>query len=175
MPEMPEGLSDRQQNAWESIFAIADHLGEPWASDSRGWALLLASTTSEAPDPNVQLLADVKRVLDKWSGRRIPTDTLVKLREALDDADFPEKLSSRSLGRRLGALGIHPAPQWREPDGTRVRGFDVRVKGEYLAVWAEAFTRYGLTEPEGSDDAVNETNETNEAAEVVPLFDEEKP
>lgn len=172
IPEMPDGLSDRQQNSWEAIFAIADHLGEPWAGDARHWALILSSTVTQAIDPNVQLLSDVKRVLDMWPGRRIPTDTLMKLRENLDDRDFPEKLSSRSLGRRLGALGIHPAPQWREQDGSFKRGFDVRDKGEYLPVWIEAFTRYALID--GSSEADDDTNDTNDSQEVQQvLFDTE--
>lgn len=147
-PSMPAGLSDRQQDMWSPLFAIADYIGLDWPQRARQWAARLTAARVSDPDPGVQILADCKRVLDVYAGDRIPTSNLASLRNALPNREYDADLDARKLSKRLQGFGIHP-----ERSGFRMggrdsvvqRGFAVRQGGAYTRAWRDAFKRYGLS------------------------------
>lgn len=147
-PDMPAGLTDRQEDCWRPLIAIADLIGGPWPEDVREWALELTRAIDSDPDPNVQILTDVKRVLDRFPGQRIATRELARLRNELPGRDYEDEVSPGSLGKRLAALGIRPHPSaWREGGaaGRSERGFIVRSGGAYTRPWADAFKRHAIS------------------------------
>lgn len=147
-PNLPEELSSRQQDRWFPLFAIADTLGKSWAKAAREWAIELSAAEPRDPDPAVQILKDCRRVLDGWTGHRIPTRTLAERRDTLDHREYDEDLSPQRLSKRLAAMGIHPeGVPWREGgrQAPSVKGFIVRRAGKYTRPWADAFARYDAT------------------------------
>lgn len=147
-PDMPDELTnDRHQDMWAPLFSIADMIGGTWPEDARRWAVELTRAIPADPDPGVQLLSDVKRVLDAYSGSKIPSSTLADLRDALDGREYDEDLPARRLSKRLGGFGIRPDSSPFRMGGresTPERGFTVRRGSEYTKQWADAFQRYGL-------------------------------
>jgi hypothetical protein len=144
-PKMPTGLTDRQEDAWSSLFAIADSLGGPWPADTRRWAVNLSRAIPADPDPAVQILRDCKRVLDTFTGSRIYTAKLAAMRDALENREYDEDLPAARLAKRLGGFGIRPDPSpWREggKSSPGARGFVVRQGAAYTRPWADAFHRY---------------------------------
>ncbi len=153
-PAMPEELTSRQQDRWVPLIAIADTLGKTWGRAAREWAIELSAAEPRDPDPAVQILKDCRRVLDGWTGYRIPTRTLAELRDRLDHREYDEDLSPQRLSKRLAALGIHPETvPWRDGgrDALSVKGFVVRRGGKYTKPWAGAFERYDANGEPGKD------------------------
>jgi hypothetical protein len=146
-PKMPEGLSDRQEDMWAPLFAIADSIGTAWGEAAREWAVTLTRAIPKNPDPAVQILADVKKILDGWPGNRIPTADLARARNALEGRDYDEDLSPNRLSKRLGGFGLHPDKSPFRMAGKASptqRGFTFRRGDQYLPAWADAFQRYGV-------------------------------
>lgn len=149
-PAPAKGLDDdRQQDIWSQLFAIADLIG--WGSEARKWAVTLFDAMPKPPDPAVQILHDVKRVLDAWDGSKIPSAVLAERRNALDGRDYEDDVTAQQLGRRLNGFGINPDASPFRPQGgnsktTPVRGYTVRRAGRYLHQWQDAFERYGLAD-----------------------------
>lgn len=141
-PVMPDGLEGRQENAWEPLIAIADMIGKVWGREARGWAEQLTQAIPHEPDVGVQLLLDVRRVLDNWPRNRIATRDLAKAIRKLEDREYEDDLNPLQLGRRLAGFGLHPE-KWREEGGEK-RGFTFRRGGQYRPAWADAFSRYGV-------------------------------
>jgi hypothetical protein len=117
--DAPPELNDRAADVWEPLLAIADIVGGDWPDRARTAAVEL-STTDE-PDPGIQLLADVHTVFDSQHRQRIrSSEVLAGLRE-LEDASYEGdyRLMSRSslLGcsrtsasrRRCCASELRPA------------------------------------------------------------------
>lgn len=140
---VPKELSDRQQDMCKQLFAIADLLGGAWPKNARKWAVEIFKSVPRQVDPGIQILADVKAVLDGFTGEVISTRELAERRNKLDAKQYEDILTAQQLGRRLSAFGMYTA-QWRTGKGTeRVRGYKFRnTKGVYLPEWADAFERY---------------------------------
>jgi Protein of unknown function (DUF3631) len=48
-PTMPDGLTDRQRDCWEPLFAVADQLGGEWGLRAREWAITLTKAIPGLP------------------------------------------------------------------------------------------------------------------------------
>jgi Protein of unknown function (DUF3631) len=147
-PSMPDGLSDRQRDCWEPLLAIADLTG--WGPEAREWAVTLTKAIPKIPDEGVQILRDVRRVIEQDDFRDatwIATSVLAERRNALEAREYAGELNSTQLGRRLSGFGISADHSPRRDGGRNApaqRGFTIRVRrgGEYTAPWKDAFTRY---------------------------------
>jgi hypothetical protein len=149
-PETAEGLDDRQTDLYAPLFAIADLIG--WGDEAREWARILTDAIPKAPDPAVQMLADIKRVLDEYPLDRIPSADLAKLRNELEERDYEDDLTPMELSRRLNGFGIHrDSSPFRlgGKDSPTVRGYTFRRGGKFTHQWLDTFTRYGLIDPSG--------------------------
>jgi putative DNA primase/helicase len=152
-PALVEGLDDRQQDIWMPLLAIADAIG--YGDEARVWARTLTNAIPRPPDPAVQILNDVKRVLDAFDGSKIPSAMLADLRNALDERDYEDDLTTMQLSKRLAGFGIHrDANVFRWGTGRAapvVRGYTFRTGGRYAHQWQDAFIRYGLLESRNAD------------------------
>ena len=150
-PDMPQELSDRAQDTWEPLMAIADSAGEGWPRRAREAAVALASqSATDADSLRVRLLRDIKDIFEEKGFSRIPTPTLVDALVDMDVAPWGDlrgkPLESRFLARMLRDYPVKPTI-WKEGDRT-VRGYR---KDDFLDAWS----RYVV----GSE--TTETNETN--------------
>ena len=145
-PESAHGLTDRQDDIWEPLFAIADMAGGDWPALTRAAASELHARDTENESYGVLLLADIRDVLG--DDERISTaDLAARLvhdgergpwadwwgREVESGSDASLKSVGHQIARRLKPYGIKTKQLWI--DGGKVRGF----LAEDLA---DAFARY---------------------------------
>jgi hypothetical protein len=131
-PTLPDELSDRAQDGWECLLAIADLAGGDWPDRARGAAVALHADRIEEVPIGVRLLADVRHVMQE-DEKRIPTTELLERLHGIDDAPWGEwrgkGLSARGLASLLRPYGI-------EPDR------ESSVRGYYRAQFADTWERY---------------------------------
>ena len=137
--EMPQELSDRQQDNWEPLLAIAHCLGEEWYRKACEAALKNCEETVPPKSSSNQLLEDIREVLSGYTEKYIPSaDLLEKLHED-EDMDWRtynhgKPLSPRQLARFMGAYGIKSKTVRMKADYTP-KGYEVRE-------FSDAFARY---------------------------------
>jgi hypothetical protein len=110
---MPAGIEDRNADVWESLLAIADHVGDDWPQRARVAAVTLVTQASDrTPTLGVTLLRDLRTIFDQLGDDKIPTDTLLDHLIELDESPWGDlrgkDLDARGLARRLGKYGIKP-------------------------------------------------------------------
>lgn len=129
-PELPEHLTDRQQDCWEPLFAIADLAGGDWPERARLAAVELHGGVPDA-DVGVLLLAHCKEVRSDHEGESLSTGELLAAlvnrgdaspwaRWWSDDIEHHQtKRPGSQLARRLKPYGIEPQQIWVKSAKTR--------------------------------------------------------
>jgi hypothetical protein len=137
IPELPDELGDRQADAWEPLFAIADLAGGDWPTRARAAAVELSATADgDEVGRGTQLLAGIRSALD---GREvITTAELLEAINAADELPFGawrdgKGLDARTLARLLKPYGSKPRT---------VRIGQETAKGYHAADLADLFARY---------------------------------
>lgn len=143
-PSLPDALSDRDQDNWEPLLAIASCAGAEWLARATAAALKL-SGGDKTPSIGNELLADIQHVFESLGVDKIRTAELI---EALcKDEEGPwetynrgKQINPRQVARYLKAYGI---------SSKNIR-LDARKisKGFELSQFSEAFQRYLATPPE---------------------------
>jgi hypothetical protein len=146
-PTVPDGLTSRQEDTWRPLLAIADLVG--WSKAAREWTIVLTEATPQMPDVGVQILADMRRVLEeRFLGETwVPTKALAAERNNLDGREYDDDLTPNQLGRRLAGFGIHRDSSPRRQGGRGApaqRGFFIRSGGKLTKAWQDAFDRYDV-------------------------------
>jgi hypothetical protein len=143
-PELPECLSDRQQDGAEPLLAIADVAGGEWPNRARAALVeLFTGTAAEDQSDRVRLLADIRRVFTLAGRDRLPSsELLAKLAqdETLPWGEFSNgrPLTAIGLARLLKPFGIFP--------GT-IRLERETAKGYLRESFADAWARYLPPQP----------------------------
>ena len=111
-PEPVKGLSDRANDAWEPLLAIAEQIGGDWPREAREVALQLheAEQAKEAT-PQMLLLEAIRTVMKDEGERWRTRDLLSRLNQdaATEDAPWREKdggMTAHQLARLLKPFGI---------------------------------------------------------------------
>jgi hypothetical protein len=137
IPELPDELGDRQADAWEPLFAIADLAGDDWGAHARVAAVELSATADgDEVGRGTQLLAAIRGALD---GREvITTAELLEAINADDELPFGswregKGLDARALARLLKPYGSRPRT---------VRIGQETAKGYHATDLADLFARY---------------------------------
>jgi hypothetical protein len=133
-PEMPEGVADRQADAWEPLLAVADLAGGEWPALARETAVALVKVNRDTPATlQLRLLQDLRLVF--WKNltaaaqarpKGLPTETVLNELYYLEDAPWQtvnkgEQYTSTQLASRLFDYGVEPAQRYAEaglPAGT---------------------------------------------------------
>ena len=122
-PELPDELSDRQQDAWEPLLAIADLAGDEWSERARRAALSLHGSVVDQ-DPGILLLLHSRELRDERGTDEIATeDLLLALVNRGDDSPWARwwgedvergqiKRPGSQLARKLKPFGIEPKQIW---------------------------------------------------------------
>jgi hypothetical protein len=155
-PALPDALSDRQQDVWEPLLAIADLAGGGWDGRARAAAIGLHEAQSDESD-SIHLLEATREVFN--GELKIPSRDLIRgLVDREDgpwaiwwgkdvaDADaHPEKADAifKRLGAKL-AKELKPFPRLR-PKTVRIG--DAVFKGYHREFFEEVWDRYLRPEP----------------------------
>ena len=135
-PKLPDQLSDRAQDLWEPLLAVADYAGDVWPSRGRAAAIHLHSGGDQAGETiGVQLLNDSRVVFAEDSA--LWTQTLLERLCALDESPwgdwYGKAITARFLAERLRPYGIF-SQNVRLPAGQK--------KGYTRASFVESWDRY---------------------------------
>jgi hypothetical protein len=140
-PALPEALTDRAQDNWRALTAIADLVGLGEAA--RAAALALALPDDADADLVVQLLADIRTVFDANPHKnKLPSSAIVGSLLMMEDRPWPEMgeaqrpLSKAKMARLLNPLGVRPVGTLRDGKDT--------FKGYWRATFEGAWASYGI-------------------------------
>jgi Protein of unknown function (DUF3631) len=126
-PEMPDGLRDRQMDAWEPLFAIAGAAGGTWPQRARSAALTLSPATDDGGSVGLRLLHDIREVL-------IDGEEYIHLKPLADRLNHLEDgITTREISKHLKPYEI-------ESKQFKVNG--INGKGYAVAWFSDAFERY---------------------------------
>jgi len=163
-PVLPEELSDRAQDNWEPLVAIAGCAGPEWVQRATAAALKLSSAGESSVSIGNELLADIQHIFETKRVHKISTVDL--LDELSEDPEMPwatynrgKPISPRQLSKLLSGYGIK-SKTVRQKYGT--------PKGYDAAQFKDAWARY-LATPESLSQQRNESVEAmdDEASSVV--------
>ena len=129
-PDLPEGLTDRQQDCAEPLIAIADSLGANLPQRARAALLELFSTGPEDDDQSVgvRLLQDLRAIFEQEEPTdRLASEALVEKLAAIETSPWAEwnrgkPVTKVQLARLLKRFGITPRTI-RLQDGTTPKGY----------------------------------------------------
>ena len=159
-PDLPDALSDRDQNNWETLLKVASVAGGEWLKAANEVALKMAGLTQSTQSTGNELLADIQTIFES---KHVVKISLVELLNALcEDTEAPwatynrgKQLSTRQLSTRLKDYGI-TSKTIRTSSYETAKGFDVDQ-------FNNAFTRY-LTPCVNSDLLSNNPLQANNDA-----------
>lgn len=134
--DLPDELSDRAQDAWEPLLAIADQAGDEWADQARAAAIALMKSRVEEAPIGAQLLSDIRVCFNGDS--RLATGTLVGLLVDIEDSPWGDWGGKAITGRRLAGL--------LRPYGVKPRN-EGGWRGYFRSDFQEAWERYTPSPP----------------------------
>jgi Protein of unknown function (DUF3631)/Bifunctional DNA primase/polymerase, N-terminal len=148
-PEIPEKITDRAADCWESLLAVADLAGGHWPATARVSAVtLVTESRDKEPSLGVMLLRDVKTIFTNRDAVSLETAELLRDLKGIPESPWKYMgkdgtgLTPRGLAKILRKYEIGPKP-------TRISG--QVVKGYERGQFAEAWKRY--PSPSSDDDA----------------------
>jgi hypothetical protein len=138
-PKLPETLSDRDQDNWDGLLAVASCAGDEWVARATAAALKLSGTGEKTLSTGNELLADIQHVFES---KRVDKINFADLIQALCDDDEAgwatynrgKPITPRQVSKRLREYGISSKP-------TRF-GYDGVQKGFEINQFVDAFARY---------------------------------
>ena len=138
-PHLPNALSDRCQDNWEPLLAIAACAGPVWLKRATKAALKLSAASESQSSTGNDLLADIKDVFDGTTATKISTADLLTKLVADDEKSWAtynrgKPITPRQLAKQLDAYGIKSKTVRMGPSST--------PKGYELAQFDDAFKRY---------------------------------
>jgi len=161
-PHLPDELSDRAQDNWEPLFAIAEYAGPEWLRRATHAALTLSSASDAVASTGNELLADIREVFERKQGGKISTADLITA--LLKDDEKPwatynrgQPISPRQLAKQLAAYGIKSKTVRLGPHQT--------PKGYELSQFADAFARY-LGDPSDTQQQLADIPDSNRDSAV---------
>lgn len=138
-PSLPDALSDRAQDNWEPLLAIAEIAGPKWIAHATAAALKISKSGEKSVSIGNELLADIQYAFDMRRVPKISTADLIG--ELASDDEKPwatynrgKSISPRQLSRLLEPYGIRPKT-------VRLGAFDT-PKGYDREQFIDAFARY---------------------------------
>lgn len=138
-PMLPEALSDRAQDNWEPLLAIAQCAGAVWLEHANAAALKMSASAESLMSTGNELLADIKEVLDGHAIDRIRTADLLEQLTSDSDKGWAtynrgKPMTARQLAKQLDVYGIKPKTVRMDKKDT--------PKGYEVAQFEDAFRRY---------------------------------
>ncbi len=136
-PDFPEGLSDRQEEAWEALFAIADLAGGEWPERARHAATTLHGADTGEENLNVRVLGKVREVFG--DREQVPTEEILRALNADETLPVGDWHGGRGMTSR--ELADHLRPFGPRPLSIR-QGSNANLKGYKREEFSDAWARY---------------------------------
>lgn len=138
-PILPDALSDRDQDNWDGLLAIASCAGDVWLARATSAALKLSGAGEKTQSTGNELLADIQHVFEIKKLDKISTADLIAALCADEELSWNtynrgRQLSPKQLATRLKAYGI-------ASKNIRLGTYET-PKGFELSQFADAFLRY---------------------------------
>jgi hypothetical protein len=159
---MPPGLTDREEDGWEPLVAIADAAGGDWAERVRAAAVLLQADAAQAAEDDaglaLLLLRDLREIFAAADVEGIPTAVLVHRLVAMTDSPWAamppahRPATGHDLRRMLAPYGIRPDRLSRTIDPGHNRGY-------LRAAFVDAWGRYLPSRTPGQVDQVDQVSQ----------------
>jgi GNAT superfamily N-acetyltransferase len=139
-PNLPDELSDRQQDAAEALLAIADAIGAEWSERARAALVeLFASAAARDQSIGVQLLAAIRDLFQKAGDPgRLPSAALHEQLIEIEGTPWAEWKDGKPITKNGIAKLLKPY----EIYSRCVREGKEVFKGYYMAAFADAWNRY---------------------------------
>lgn len=155
-PATIKGLNDRANDCWEPLLAIAEAAGGEWPAIARQAARTLHDVEDDSPSVGVELLTDIKTILDTKQASKMFSATLLEELMADDEAPWPtwnrgKPMTARQLATKLAEFGIK--------SGT-VRIGTVTKKGYSREQFLDVFGRYLSTDTPTTSVTPSQASET---------------
>jgi putative DNA primase/helicase len=146
-PQLPDELTDRQQDGAEPLLAIADLAGGEWPEATRR-ALIELCAEAQAADSSigVQLLKDIQQVFDTRGVDRLASEDLAAAVCEIETSPWAEWSQGKPLTK--GKLSRLLKPFEVYPDTIRVE--EKTLRGYMVDWFQEAFRRYLRAESSSS-------------------------
>lgn len=150
-PILPDELSDRDQDNWQPLLAIAECAGAGWHDRATKAAKAISGKATQPESVSHELLRDIRMIMEKYEGdlhkkpdrdKSLKYISTVDLHEALTvSQEFGwctynrgEPLTFKQLARQLAPYGVRPKTV-RIREGLTPKGYEIRLL-------KDAFTRY---------------------------------
>jgi putative DNA primase/helicase len=138
-PILPDALSDRDQDNWDGLLAIASCAGDAWLERATSAALKLSGAGEKTQSTGNELLADIQHVFESKHIEKISTVNLIE--ELCEDEEGAwatynrgKPINPRQVKKRLEAYGIASKT-------IRLGAYET-AKGFELKQFADSFERY---------------------------------
>jgi hypothetical protein len=147
-------MSDRAQDSWEPLLAIADAAGETWPSMSRVAAATLSAEEGASVSDGIRLLQDIKDVFPSpvtYVPGTVLTSLLHEIEESRWGDYYGSPLSARRLALLLEPYGIGPRQERVGEDHVPRRCY---FKSDFEDAWQRYLvppTRSGTSGTSGTD------------------------
>jgi len=143
-PALPDALSDRDQDNWEPLLAIAGCAGAEWLARATAAALTLSGAGDKTASTSNELLADIQHVFESKQIEKISTADLIAALCNDEEAAWStynkgKPITPRQVARQLAAYGI--ASKTIRLDTYKT------AKGFELEQFLDAFRRYLSSPP----------------------------
>lgn len=137
-PNLPDTLHSRAQDNWEPLFAIADLAGGDFPARARAAAIAISGEDASPQSVGVELLADIKTIIEKTVFDRISTAELTAELCADDEKPWAtynrgQPIKPHQVSKRLRAFGV---------TSNTIRLGVNTAKGFRLEQFNEVFERY---------------------------------
>ena len=137
-PSLPDALSDREQDNWDGLFAIASCAGAVWLDRATAAAFHLSGSGEKTQSTGNELLADIQHVFESKKLDKIRTADLIEALCADEECAWAtynrgKPITPRQVGRQLAVYGI-------ASKGVRIGA--ATPKGFEIVQFSDAFERY---------------------------------
>ncbi|MFJ7998911.1 DUF3631 domain-containing protein [Streptomyces sp. NPDC096310] len=168
-PDMPDGVTDRPADVWESLLAIADVAGGDWPERARAACvnLVTASRANDKGSLGIRLLTDLRDHVMVGIDR-LPTVAILDRLNALDDAPWADLHGKPLDNRRLSKMLTEYMTADNEPVTSRnIKTAGSVLKGYYALDLHDAWERYCPPPPSGAATSATSANSQVSSPEKV--------
>jgi hypothetical protein len=138
-PSMPEGLSDRQEDGWTPLFAIAEMAGGEWPSRCwRAAEALAVGIEQESQSTGMNLLVDIRDAFASNGKDEMPTLDMLTHLNGLDESSWGGFNSGKGMS-------VHELSKYLKPYGIKsktIRFPSGPLRGYRKSYFTDAWNRY---------------------------------
>jgi len=137
-PPLPDAISDRAQDNWEPLLAIAGCASEEWLARATAAALNLSNKGEKIKSVGEELLADIRRAFEDSRVERISNNNLIKALCKIEESSW----STFKNGRQIDVAQVTKLLLPYEVRSKALRFENGVSRGYELSQFEDAFARY---------------------------------